>query len=214
MNQGIKIRCGNTFCLNIADRSATGIDQSSQNVSLAPMRLKSILTSTLVLTSLLIAPISVPNSSALGIKIAPANTGFIYASGKSTSIQSIPRLPTANLEKKSNFLINFNTVPVFARASIQTAVDVWAENFSSSVPININVKWGSSASYGVLASASSKNNFSNFTGAPDKTLYYASALANALAGKDLDPTNPEIEISITSNAPLYRDWETDRKSVV
>ena len=197
------------FCLNIADRSATGIDQSSQNVSLAPMRLKSILTSTLVLTSLLIAPISVPNSSALGIKIAPANTGFIYASGKSTSIQSIPRLPTANLEKKSNFLINFNTVPVFARASIQTAVDVWAENFSSSVPININVKWGSSASYGVLASASSKNNFSNFTGAPDKTLYYASALANALAGKDLDPTNPEIEISITSNAPWY--YGTDGK---
>jgi len=170
------------FCLNIADRSATGMDQSSQTVSLAPVRLKSIFTSTLVFISLLIAPISIPNSSALGIKIAPANTGFIYASGKSTSIQSTPRLPSTNLEKKSNFIINFNTVPTFARASIQAAVDVWAENFSSAVPVNVNVKWGSSSSYGVLASASSKNNFSNFTGAPDKTLYYASALANALAG--------------------------------
>ena len=159
------------------------MDQSSQTVSLAPVRLKSIFTSTLVFISLLIAPISIPNSSALGIKIAPANTGFIYASGKSTSIQSTPRLPSTNLEKKSNFIINFNTVPTFARASIQTAVDVWAENFSSAVPVNVNVKWGSSSSYGVLASASSKNNFSNFTGAPDKTLYYASALANALAEK-------------------------------
>ncbi len=77
------------------------------------------------------------------------------------------------------------------------------------MPVNVNVKWGSSASYGVLASASAKNNFSNFIGAPDKTLYYASALANALAGKDLDPTNPEIEISITSNAPWY--YGTDGK---
>ena len=197
------------FCLNIADRSVPGIDQSSQTVSLAPVRIKSIFASTLVLTSLLVAPISIPNSIALGIKVAPANTGFIYASGKSTSIQSTPRLPSANLEKKSNFLINFNTVPTFARASIQAAADVWAENFSSSVPVNVNVKWGSSASYGVLASASAKNNFSNFIGAPDKTLYYASALANALAGKDLDPTNPEIEISITSNAPWY--YGTDGK---
>jgi hypothetical protein len=118
-------------------------------------------------------------------------------------VQATPRLPSANLEKKSNFLINFNTVPSIARPAIQAAVDIWSENFASTVPINVNVKWGSSSSYGVLASASAKNNFSNFNGAPDKTLYYASALANALAGRDLDPTSPEIEISITSNAPWY-----------
>jgi hypothetical protein len=107
------------------------------------------------------------------------------------------------LEKKSNFLINFNTVPSLARPAVQAAVDIWSENFASTVPVNVNVKWGSSSSYGVLASASAKNNFSNFNGAPDKTLYYASALANALAGRDLDPTSPEIEILITSNAPWY-----------
>ena len=165
------------------------------------MRLKSIITSVLVVASFLIAPIS--NASALGIKVAPANWVNIYASGNSVSVQATPRLPSANLEKKSNFLINFNTVPSIARPAIQTAVDIWSENFASTVPINVNVKWGSSSSYGVLASASAKNNFSNFNGAPDKTLYYASALANALAGRDLDPTSPEIEISITSNAPWY-----------
>jgi len=165
------------------------------------MRLKSMITSLLVVTSFLVAPIS--NSSALEIKVAPANWGYIYASGNSVSVQAIPRLPSANLEKKSNFLINFNTVPSLARPAVQAAVDIWSENFASTVPINVNVKWGSSSSYGVLASASAKNNFSNFNGAPDKTLYYASALANALAGRDLDPTSPEIEISITSNAPWY-----------
>ena len=165
------------------------------------MRLKSMITSLLVVTSFLVAPIS--NSSALEIKVAPANWGYIYASGDSVSVQATPRLPSANLEKKSNFLINFNTVPSLARPAVQAAVDIWSENFASTVPVNVNVKWGSSSSYGVLASASAKNNFSNFNGAPDKTLYYASALANALAGRDLDPTSPEIEISITSNAPWY-----------
>ena len=165
------------------------------------MRLKSMITSLLVVAYFLVAPIS--NSSALEIKVAPANWGYIYASGNSVSVQATPRLPSANLEKKSNFLINFNTVPSVARPAVQAAVDIWSENFASTVPINVNVKWGSSSSYGVLASASAKNNFSNFNGAPDKTLYYASALANALAGRDLDPTSPEIEISITSNAPWY-----------
>ena len=165
------------------------------------MRLKSMITSLLVVASFLVAPIS--NSSALEIKVVPANWGYIYASGNSVSVQATPRLPSANLEKKSNFLINFNTVPSLARPAVQAAVDIWSENFASTVPINVNVKWGSSSSYGVLASASAKNNFSNFNGAPDKTLYYASALANALAGRDLDPTSPEIEISITSNAPWY-----------
>ncbi len=171
------------------------------------MRLKSTITSLLVVASFLVAPIS--NSSALEIKVAPANWGYIYASGNSVSVQATPRLPSANLEKKSNFLINFNTVPSLARPAVQAAVDIWSENFASTVPINVNVKWGSSSSYGVLASASAKNNFSNFNGAPDKTLYYASALANALAGRDLDPTSPEIEISITSNAPWY--YGTDGK---
>ena len=165
------------------------------------MRLKSMITSLLVVTSFLVAPIS--NSSALEIKVAPANWGYIYASGNSVSVQATTRLPSANLEKKSNFLINFNTVPSLARPAVQAAVDIWSENFASTVPVNVNVKWGSSSSYGVLASASAKNNFSNFNGAPDKTLYYASALANALAGRDLDPTSPEIEILITSNAPWY-----------
>ena len=165
------------------------------------MRLKSMITSLLVVTSFLVAPIS--NSSSLEIKVAPANWGYIYASGNSVSVQATPRLPSANLEKKSNFLINFNTVPSLARPAVQAAVDIWSENFASTVPVNVNVKWGSSSSYGVLASASAKNNFSNFNGAPDKTLYYASALANALAGRDLDPNSPEVEISITSNAHWY-----------
>ena len=173
------------------------------------MRLKSILTSIGLVAAILVAPISLPAASALEIRVAPAGWGYIYASGKTVSVQSTPRSPSANIEKKSNFIVNFNTVPTVARGAVQAAIDVWSENFSSTVPVNVNVSWGRASSYGILAAASAKNNFANFPNAPDKTLYYAAALANALAGKDIDPTAPELEITITSDAPWY--YGTDGK---
>jgi len=173
------------------------------------VRLKSILTSIGLVAAILVAPISLPAANALEIKVAPAGWGYIYASGKTVSVQSTPRSPSANIEKKSNFIVNFNTVPIVARSAVQAAIDVWSENFSSTVPVNVNVSWGRASSYGILAAASAKNNFANFPNAPDKTLYYAAALANALAGKDIDPTNPELEITITSDAPWY--YGTDGK---
>ena len=167
------------------------------------MRLKSILASIGLIAAILVAPISFPAANALEIKVAPAGWGYIYASGKTASIQSTPRAPSANIEKKSNFIVNYNTVPTVARAAVQAAIDVWSENFSSTVPVTVNVSWGRASSYGILAAASAKSNFANFPNAPDKTLYYAAALANALAGNDLDPNNPELEITISSDAPWY-----------
>ena len=167
------------------------------------MRFKSILTSIGLVIGFLTTPFSITTADALQIKSAPANWGYIYASGKTASVQTVERNYSANLEKKSNFLVNFNTVPASAREAVQAAVDTWAANFASTVPVSVNVTWSKASSEGILAAASSKNNYANFTGAPDKTLYYASALANALAGKDLDPANPEIEITISSDAPWY-----------
>ena len=167
------------------------------------MRFKSILTSIGLVIGVLTAPFSITTADALEIKSAPASWGYIYASGKTASVQTVERNYSAYLEKKSNFLVNFNTVPASAREAVQAAVDTWAANFASTVPVNVNVTWNKASSEGILAAASSKNNYANFAGAPDRTLYYASALANALAGKDLDPANPEIEITITSDAPWY-----------
>ena len=167
------------------------------------MRFKSILTSIGLVIGVLTTPFSITTADALEIKSAPANWGYIYASGKTASVQTAERNYSAYLEKKSNFLVNFNTVPASAREAVQAAVDTWAANFASTVPVSVNVTWSKASSEGILAAASSKNNYANFTGAPDKTLYYASALANALAGKDLDPANPEIEITISSDAPWY-----------
>jgi hypothetical protein len=169
------------------------------------MRRKSILLTFGLLTSLLTAPfqsLTLQSANAYSVKSVPAPWVYTYAGGVSQSIQKQPSAPVARLEKKSNFVVDFNTVPVTAKPAIQAAIDVWSENFSSKIDVHVNVTWGRATSTGVLAAASSKSNFT-FPEAPDRTLYYASAMANALAGRDLDPNNPELEITITSNAPWY-----------
>jgi hypothetical protein len=55
-----------------------------------------------------------------------------------------------------------------------------------------------------LGSARPGSFFSAFSGAPDPSLWYSSAAANALAGKDLDRANPEIIIQVNSGAT----WNT------
>ena len=87
---------------------------------------------------------------------------------------------------------------------MQSAIDIWSANFASTVPITVDATWGRSAVYGILGSARPGNYFNNFVNAPDPTLWYPSALANALAGRDLDKNNSEIIIQVNSLAP----WDT------
>ncbi|MEY2723466.1 MAG: hypothetical protein RIR93_282, partial [Actinomycetota bacterium] len=170
------------------------------------MRIKSFFLSFLIAFSFL-SPI--PNASALEIKVAPAGWASIFASGDSNVATSTPRIFYANLEKKSSFVPIYNNVPAQAKEAIQAAIDIWSQNFKSSVPVNISISWTRPINDSVLASASAKNVFANFTGAPDKTLYYTSALANALAGRDLDVNDPELVIEVSSNANWY--FGTDGK---
>ena len=108
--------------------------------------------------------------------------------------------PAANLEKLSKFAVTYNSFPIWARAEVQAALDTWAANFKSSVDITVTATWGRSAYSDVLGSARPGSYFAGFIGAPDSTLWYPSALANALAGKDLDRDNAEIIIQVNSAA--------------
>jgi hypothetical protein len=164
------------------------------------MRRKSILLTLGLFASLLSSPIQ--SANAYTVRSVPAPWIYTYAGGVSTSIQQQPKSPTANLEKKSNFVIDFNTVPANAKPAIQAAVDTWSENFASKIDVKVNISWARASNVGVLAAASSVSNFA-FPEAPDRTLFYASALANAIAGRDLDKNKPEMEITITSTAPWY-----------
>jgi hypothetical protein len=139
------------------------------------------------------------------VLVAPSTVwGHTYASDASGTV-SVPATGSANLEKLSKFVVNYKNFPSWAKNEVQAAIDLWAANFDSKVPVSVDATWGRSSSADILGSARPDRYYARFSGAPDSTLWYASALANALAGKDLDQDNAEIIIQINSEA----DWDVD-----
>jgi hypothetical protein len=150
--------------------------------------------------ALVLALLTAPSAPALGFKQIPATTwGHIYA-GTEPSISKPTPTRSKNLEVKSKFEVKYNNFPEWAKKEVQASIDVWSANFKSSVVISVDASWGRSSSWGVLGSARPGSFFSAFSGAPDASLWYPSALANALAGRDLDRKNPEIIIQVNSAA--------------
>ena len=147
------------------------------------------------------APLASAQSQVL---IRPATQwGNVYAAPATAGAQS-PKPKVAYLEKKAKIIVKYINFPEWTKVQVQAAVDVWSENFESKVPIYIEATWGRSSSYSILGSARPGNYAANFPGAPDPSLWYPSALANALAGKDLDGESPEMIINVNSLANWYR----------
>lgn len=142
-----------------------------------------------------------PNADALSVVRKRPSTawGHVYAGSTGKSVAATAT-SDVYLEAKSNFVVNYNNFPTWAKHDVQAAIDIWSANFVSDTPITVEASWGRASTYGILGSARPGSYFSNFTGAPDSTLWYPSALANALAGQDLDKSNPEIVIQVNSVA--------------
>lgn len=160
---------------------------------------KSLLASITLALSVLtgIAPVH-----ALTVEKIPAPWVNMYRASGSVSSPHITSTATANNGKRvgilSNIKVNYVNVPAAEQTAIQASIDTWSDNWSSSVPVNVVVNYIPEGTSGILASATPVSFFHNFPGAADSTLWYSSAMANALAGKDLDPANPEISININS----------------
>ena len=146
----------------------------------------------------------VPAAEALPL-VAPSTVwGHTYAA-EASGVLSVPATQSANLEKRSKFVVDYKNFPEWAKNQVQDAIDLWAENYDSKVAINVEATWSRSTSADILGSARPDRYYAKFVGAPDSSLWYPSALANAIAGKDLDQLNPEIIIQINSEA----DWDLD-----
>jgi hypothetical protein len=137
-------------------------------------------------------------------KFAPATQwGYTFA-GTASTVTSQSPAKTGSLEKKSTIEVNYINFPEWARKELQLAVNVWSANFESKVTITIDATWSNSQSVAVLGSARPGGYFAGFSGAPDSSLWYPSALANALAGKDLDIRNSEMVINVNARAAWNR----------
>ncbi len=90
-----------------------------------------------------------------------------------------------------------------ARAAFQFALDIWAEEIVSSVPIRIFAEFADLGP-GVLASAGPTTIFRDFPGAPVANIFYPAALADALAGEDLDPEEEfDLVVNLGNGIPWY-----------
>jgi hypothetical protein len=142
---------------------------------------------------------------ALSFNSIPATQwGYIYGSGKAQKVTAQTPAPKVDAGKPlSKWIIEFVDVPSDAKAAFQYAVDIWAANFESSVPVDIEIHWEPSTINGVLGSARPGDYYNAFDGAPDQDLWYPSAIANKLAKKDLAPSKVDIVLRFNSNALWY-----------
>ncbi len=89
------------------------------------------------------------------------------------------------------------------QAAFQFALDIWASEIVSSVPIRIFADFADLGP-GVLASAGPTYVINNFDGAPVPDVYYNAALANTLAGEVLDPTQEfDLRVNIGNGINWY-----------
>ncbi|MCX6434725.1 MAG: fibronectin, partial [Actinobacteria bacterium] len=129
--------------------------------------------------------------------------GNLYAGDGGGKNLSGTTFAGAHLDAKSTFQVTYSNFPEWAKKEVQAAIDVWSKYYVSKVPIHVEASWIRPRDPRILGSAMPVDYFAGFPGAPDATLWYPSALANALAGTDLDTKNPEIVIQVNST----RNWD-------
>lgn len=106
----------------------------------------------------------------------------------------------------ATFHVTFNgTWNPNAKTAFQAAVNIWQALLTSPVTTIISATWEDMSSYGpgVLGGAGPSDFWSDFPGAPVAHTWYPIALANKLAGKDLDPAKADIDASFNSAFPAW-----------
>jgi hypothetical protein len=87
-------------------------------------------------------------------------------------------------------------------AILERAGEIWGSYLVSTVPIRVSVGFEALGS-NVLAGAGPVSQQTNFTHAPQPNTWYPIALANALAGTDLEPGSNDISVTASSNGDFY-----------
>jgi len=108
---------------------------------------------------------------------------------------------TLNTARAATMDITYNLVPANAQVAIDHAASIWEGVLTSPTPIKVLVNW---APLGASAlGITFPNGRKDFPGAPLPQTWYATALANALAGSELNPGENDIEIYLNSGTNWY-----------
>ncbi len=106
----------------------------------------------------------------------------------------------ARIPAKSTFIVEYVDFPVQAKNAFQAAVDIWAGIINSPVPIRVIAYW-SKLEKTTIGSASPNDFTRNFPGQQKADVWYPIALAEKLAGKELNSPS-EFDIRARFNSDL------------
>lgn len=140
------------------------------------------------MASLAIAPaaaLEAAPGAAVVLRLGPA--------GFPTFVRPEPEQPGV---RAVTFQVTFSGFTPAARAAFQRAVNIWAWRINSSVPITISASF-QPLGPGILGSAGPGTIWRNFPGAPRPGTWFAEALANKRAGRQLAPS-PDIVARFSS----------------
>lgn len=108
-----------------------------------------------------------------------------------------------NAEFSSNIIVNYSGFTPEAQTAFQFAVDIWASLLPSDVDIIVDASFTDLGS-GVLGSAGASFQVRDFKNAPSDTVFYPIALAEKLAGEELNlPGESEITCRFNSDFDFY-----------
>lgn len=156
----------------------------------------------LTLSAALLAPLPAPAQAlpANDMRSVAVSTWANLYAGASNGTPTASPAPKATAAK-STFVVNYSVnFPTSAKTAFDKAVEIWSANFASTVPITIDASW-TRLSPGVLGSAKPTRLYTNFENSPSRDLWYTGAMANAIAGRDLDSTANDITANFSSSAP-------------
>lgn len=120
-------------------------------------------------------------------------------SGAQTFVR--PETPTIVGPASATFKVTYTGFSAAAKAAFQRAVNLWAQKVSSPVTITVAASFEPLGT-GILGSAGSKSFWRDFAGAPRASTWYVDALANKLAGHQLDAA-PDIIARFSS---VFPNW--------
>ncbi|MEO8589825.1 MAG: T9SS type A sorting domain-containing protein [Flavobacteriales bacterium] len=101
----------------------------------------------------------------------------------------------------TTFTITYTGVPAQAQAAIENAAAIWSGIVDSDVPIKVHVNW---FPMGDLAlGITFPNGRKDFAAAPVSATWYATSLANSIAGMELNPGENDFDVYLNSGTDWY-----------
>ena len=127
---------------------------------------------------------------------------YDYAGSTSTLSQNKTFVSASFINPPTSKInVNYYGFNQQAQNAFEYVVNIWEGWIKTDIPIQVNAYWEDLSPYGsnILGAASPYSFTRNFTGATKENTYYPIALANHLAGRDLNGDKPEIEIYLNSS---------------